>query len=133
MARVGILGAGSWGIALSTVLHKNGHDVTVWSILEDEVQLLRKNREHKEKLPGVMIPEEIVFTSDLKETVPGRDVLIMAVPSPYVRSTAHLIASMVTNGQIIVNVAKGIEDNTLYTLTQIIHEEIPNASLIVNM
>ncbi|MBR4169560.1 MAG: glycerol-3-phosphate dehydrogenase, partial [Lachnospiraceae bacterium] len=74
MARVGILGAGSWGIALSTVLHKNGHDVTVWSILEDEVQLLRKNREHKEKLPGVMIPEEIVFTSDLKETVPGRDV-----------------------------------------------------------
>ena len=131
MARVGILGAGSWGIALSTVLHKNGHDVTVWSILEDEVQLLRKNREHKEKLPGVMIPEEIIFTSDLKEAVPGRDVLIMAVPSPYVRSTAHLIASMVTNGQIIVNVAKGIEENTLYTLTQIIHEEIPNASLAV--
>ncbi|MCR5269327.1 MAG: NAD(P)H-dependent glycerol-3-phosphate dehydrogenase [Lachnospiraceae bacterium] len=131
MARVGILGAGSWGTALSLVLHKNGHEVTVWSILEEEVQMLRKNREHKEKLPGVIIPEEISFTSDLKETVLGRDVLIMAVPSPYIRSTAHLIASMVTDGQIIVNVAKGIEEKTLDTLTQVIHEEIPNASLAV--
>ncbi|MBO4902622.1 MAG: NAD(P)H-dependent glycerol-3-phosphate dehydrogenase [Lachnospiraceae bacterium] len=131
MASVGILGAGSWGTALSMVLHKNGHQVCVWSILEEEVKMLRENREHKEKLPGVHIPEEIVFTSDLKETVQGRDVLIIAVPSPYVRSTAHLIAPMVKDSQIIVNVAKGIEESTLYTLTQIIHEEIPNASLAV--
>ncbi len=131
MAKVGILGAGSWGVALSLVLCKNGHEVTVWSVLEEEVEMLRREREHKEKLPGVRLPDEIVFTSDLRETVPGRDALIMAVPSPYVRSTAHLVSPMVHKGQIIVNVAKGIEEDTLYTLTQIIHEEIPNASLAV--
>ncbi len=131
MAKVTVLGAGSWGVALSIVLSRNGHEVTVWSILEDEVNMLRKDREHKEKLPGVEIPENIDFTSDLKEAVCGRDVLIMAVPSPYVRSTAHLIAAFVKEGQIIVNVAKGIEENTLETLTQIIKEEVPKASLAV--
>ena len=131
MARVTVLGAGSWGVALSIVLSRNGHEVTVWSILEDEVNMLKKDREHKEKLPGVKIPEDISFTSDLKEAVCGRDVLIMAVPSPYVRSTAHLIAAFVKEGQIIVNVAKGIEENTLETLTQIIRDEVPKASLAV--
>ena len=131
MAKVCILGAGSWGVALSVVLARNGHDVTVWSILEDEVKMLQKEREHREKLPGVTIPDKVRFTSNLKEAVPGSNVLIMAVPSPYVRSTAHLIASMVTSGQIIVNVAKGIEEETLETLTTIIHEEIPKASLAV--
>ena len=131
MAKVCILGAGSWGVALSVVLARNGHDVTVWSILEDEVKMLQTEREHREKLPGVTIPDKVRFTSNLKEAVPGSNVLIMAVPSPYVRSTAHLIASMVTSGQIIVNVAKGIEEETLETLTTIIHEEIPKASLAV--
>ncbi|MBP5383685.1 MAG: NAD(P)H-dependent glycerol-3-phosphate dehydrogenase [Lachnospiraceae bacterium] len=131
MAKIGVLGAGSWGTALSVVLNKNGHDAVVWSILEEEVEMLNTEREHKEKLPGVKLPDGIVFTTDLKKTVVGSDVLIMAVPSPYVRSTAHLIASMVKDKQIIVNVAKGIEENTLYTLTQIIHEEIPNATLAV--
>ena len=131
MAKVGILGAGSWGVALSLVLCKNGHEVTVWSVLEEEVEMLARDREHKEKLPGVHLPEEIRFTSDLKETVRGKDALIMAVPSPYVRSTAHLVSPLVTKGQIIVNVAKGIEEETLHTLSQIIHEEIPKASLAV--
>ena len=131
MAKVCILGAGSWGVALSVVLARNGHNVTVWSILEDEVTMLKKEREHKEKLPGVKIPEQVSFTSNLKEAVPGSDVLIMAVPSPYVRSTAHLIASFATSGQIIVNVAKGIEEDTLETLTKVIQEEVPRASLAV--
>ena len=131
MAKIGILGAGSWGIALSLVLNRNGHEVTVWSILEEEVAMLREKREQEEKLPGVKIPEEILFTSDLKEVVPDKDLLVMAVPSLYVRSTAHLIAAYVKEGQIIVNVAKGIEENTLETLTDVIHEEIPKAALAV--
>ena len=131
MAKVGILGAGSWGVALSVALNRNGHEVTVWSVLEDEVKMLQNNREHKEKLPGVRIPDEIKFTSNLKEAVPGTDVVVMAVPSPYVRSTAHLIADLVKKDQIIVNVAKGIEEDTLDTLTQIIHEEVPQALLAV--
>ncbi len=131
MAKIGILGAGSWGIALSLVLNRNGHEVTVWSILEEEVAMLREKREQVEKLPGVKIPEEVIFTSDLKEAVIGKDLLVMAVPSLYVRSTAHLIASYVEDGQIIVNVAKGIEESTLDTLTTVIQEENPKASLAV--
>lgn len=131
MAKVGVLGAGSWGIALSKVLNDNGHDVCVWSIVEDEVNMLNKYHEHKDKLPGVILPEEIKFTTNLKEVIPNKDAIIMAVPSPYVRSTARLISPYVYNGQVIVNVAKGIEEESLYTLTQIIHEEVPKAYLAV--
>lgn len=131
MAKIGVLGAGSWGIALSKVLHDNGHEVIVWSIVDDEVKMLNEFHEHKEKLPGVILPEDIKFTTDLKEVIPMRDALIMAVPSPYVRSTARLISPYVYNGQVIINVAKGIEEETLYTLTQIIHEEVPKAYLAV--
>ena len=67
MAEIGVIGAGSWGTALAVVLAHNGHNVTVWSILEDEVEMLTKEHEHKDKLPGVKIPETISFTTDLKQ------------------------------------------------------------------
>ena len=72
MANVGIMGAGSWGTALALLLHKNGHQVTVWSISEEEVEMLSTKREHVSKLPGVKIPEDMVFTSDLEAAVKGR-------------------------------------------------------------
>jgi glycerol-3-phosphate dehydrogenase (NAD(P)+) len=127
MAKIGIIGAGSWGIALSRVLAKNGHDVTVWSIIEDEIKMLEENREHLTKLPGVKLPESIVFTTDLQAAVTEKDMLVMAVPSPYTRSTAKSMAPFVKEGQLIVNVAKGIEDGTYMTLTDIIEQEIPQA------
>ena len=65
MAKVGIMGAGSWGTALSLLLHKNGHDVTVWSINADEVEMLSKEREHKSKLPGVRLTEDMKFTTNV--------------------------------------------------------------------
>ena len=65
MARIGILGAGSWGTALAILLHDNGHDVTVWSIHEKEVEMLNTTRRHESKLPGVEIPEGILFTTDM--------------------------------------------------------------------
>ena len=131
MAKVTVVGAGSWGIALSIVLHDNGHDVTVWSIVESEIEMLKKEHEHKDKLPGVILPDDILFTSDLKEAVHQRDVLVLAVPSPYTRSTARLLSSVYEEGQIIVNVAKGVEETTLMTLSQIIEEEIPTAKVAV--
>jgi len=131
MAKVGICGAGSWGTALSLVLSNNGHQVTVWSIVDDEIKMLNEYREHKDKLPGVKLPQNITFTTNLKDTILDKDCLVMAVPSPYVRSTARLMSSYVSKDQIIVNVAKGIEESTLYTLTQIINEEIPNAKIAV--
>ncbi len=131
MAKISIIGAGSWGIALSLVLHKNGHEVTIWSIMEAEIEMLKKEHEHKEKLPGVRLPEDMLFTTDLKEAVWGRELLVLAVPSPYTRSTAHLLGNVAQKDQIVVNVAKGIEENTLDTLTDIIKEEIPQVKIAV--
>ena len=125
MANVGIMGAGSWGTALALLLHKNGHKVTVWSISEEEVEMLSKEREHKSKLPGVKLPEDMEFTSDLEAALTGRDFIVMAVPSPFTRSTAKKMCPYIKEGQIIVDVAKGIEESTLMTLSQQIEQEIP--------
>lgn len=131
MADISIIGAGSWGTALALLLHKNGHRVTVWSIVESEIKMLSTEREHKDKLPGVKLPEDMEFTTDLEAAVTGRDILVLAVPSPYTRSTSHNMQPYVKEGQMIVNVAKGIEENTLLTLSQIIEEEIPQAEVAV--
>lgn len=131
MIRVGILGAGSWGTALALLLHKNGHDVTVWSIDKAEVAMLQKEREHKSKLPGVRLPEEIQITNDLEEGMKDKDFLVLAVPSVFTRSTARSMKPFLKPGQKIVNVAKGIEENTLMTLSEQIEEELPEADVAV--
>ncbi len=129
--KIGVIGAGSWGIALTSILRKNGHDVTVWSILQDEVDMLTKEREHKTKLPGVILDEAVLFTTDLEKTVKENDILVMAVPSPFVRSTSKSMKEFVKDNQIIVNVAKGIEESTLMTLSEVIEQEVPNARVCV--
>ncbi len=127
----GIIGAGSWGIALAALLEKNGHKVTVWSALPEEIDMLNKEHEHKTKLPGVILKDDISFSKDLKETVEGADLLVLAVPSPFVRSTCQKMKSFVKKDQIIVSVAKGIEEATLKTLSEVIEEEIPQADVTV--
>ena len=131
MAKVSVIGAGSWGTALALLLYKNGHDVTVWSYQEEEVRMLSEKREHVSKLPGVKIPEGIFFTADIKEAVEEKDVVVLAVPSIHVRNTAKKINPYVKDGQILVDVAKGIEEDTLMTLSQQIEEEIPQADVAV--
>ena len=131
MAKISMIGAGSWGIALAVLLYQNGNEITVWSIIEDEITMLKREREHRDKLPGVKLSEEIEFTTDLEAAIKGRDILVLAVPSPYTRSTAHSMQPYVEPGQIIVNVAKGIEEKTLMTLSEIIAEEIPQAEVAV--
>ena len=130
MAKIGIIGAGSWGIALSLLLHNNGHQVTVWSALESEIEELNANREHH-SLPGVMLPEGILFTANLKNAMDHKELLVTAVPSVYVRGTAGKMREFYENGQIIVNVAKGIEEATLMTLSEVIEQEIPGANVAV--
>ena len=131
MANVGVMGAGSWGTALALLLHSNGHQVTVWSVNEVEVELLSIEREHKSKLPGVKIPEDMVFTSDMETAIKEKDFLVLAVPSAFTRGTARNMKPFVKEGQIIVDVAKGIEEDTLMTLSQQIEEEIPQANVAV--
>lgn len=131
MAKIGVIGAGSWGTALSILLHHNGHQVTVWSISQEEVDMLNTTRRHESKLPGVEIPEGISFTTDLKMTMEGQDVLVLAVPSPFIRSTSRMMREFVREGQIIVNVSKGIEEGTFYTMTDIMEEEMPGIDAAV--
>lgn len=130
MAKVSILGGGSWGIALAVLLHKNGHEITVWSALEAEIEMLKEKHEHK-MLPGVRLSEDTIFTTDDREAVEGQDLLVMAVASSFTRSTAHRLSALVAPGQKILNVAKGIEEHTLMTLSEIIEQEIPQADVAV--
>ena len=131
MSKVSVIGAGSWGTALAVVLNNNGHDVTVWSIVEAEINMLKDKREHIDKLPGVKLPENMIFTTDLKEACTDMDMLVLAVPSPYTRSTAKLMKSLVADNQLIVSVAKGVEEDTLMTLSEIICDEIPQCRVAV--
>lgn len=131
MANVSVIGAGSFGISLAVLLHKNGHDVTVWARNPEEIKKLSKDREHKSKLPGVKLPDTMVFTSEIKEAVIDKDFIVFAVPSTAVRGVARNIRPFVKDGQIIVDVAKGIEESTLMTLSEQLEEEIPNANVAV--
>jgi len=128
MSNVGVLGAGTWGMALARMLHNNGHRVCVWSALSREVEEFSTTRRHP-NLPGMVIPEGIAFTGEISEVCKGRDVLLFAVPSPFVRNTARLAAPYIVDNQIIVDVAKGIEADTLLTMTQIIAQEIANPTV----
>ena len=128
MKKIGVLGAGTWGMALARMLCVNGHEVTVWSAIEQEVDQFSATRQHP-NLPGMIIPEQIVFTKDIANVCTGMDILLFAVPSVFVRATAKKAAPYVTDGQIIVDVAKGIEADTLKTMTQIIADEIKNPAV----
>ena len=131
MRRIGVLGAGTWGMALARMLCVSGHQVTVWSALEQEIDQLSATRQHP-NLPGMEIPEEICFTKEIREVCSDKDVLLFAVPSVFVRSTARQAKPYIRAGQIIVDVAKGIEAETLFTMTRIIEDELrdPTVKLV---
>ena len=131
MADVSVLGAGSWGTALAILLNDNGHNVTLWSVIEEEVNMLLEKREHISKLPGVKIDEKISITNNVEDATKNKDMIVLAVPSVYTRGTAKMIAPFIKDGQIIVNVAKGIEEATLFTLSEVIEDEIKNATVAV--
>ncbi len=126
MAKIGIIGAGSWGTAISVLLHGNGHEVVLWSALPQEIEELREKHEHR-NLPGVILPGDIVFTADLREAMADKEMLVLAVPSVYTRKTAASMRAYLKPGQLVVNVAKGIEESTLMTLSEIIGQELDGA------
>lgn len=131
MSSVSFLGAGSWGTALAVMLAKNGHDVTIWSAISSEIDMLEQNREHKHRLPGVKLPASIQLTRDMEEACTDFDLIVFSVASPFVRETAKKACGLMGAGQRIVNVAKGIENDTLKTLRDVILEEIPQADVAV--
>ena len=131
MEKIGVIGAGSWGIALANLLANNGHEVTVWSIIEDEINMLNSKHEHLDKLPGVKLNDTLKYTTNLEEAMKDKKILVLAVPSPFVRSTAHSMKEYYKEGQVIVNVAKGIEESTLMILTDVVEDEIKGSTVCV--
>ena len=130
MARVSVIGSGSWGTAVAIMLAENGHDVVIWSYFEEESAELKKHRENIPYLPGVKIPENVDFTSKIKDCS-NSDLIITAVPSHAMRSTAKALAEVVNDGQMILNISKGLEEGSFYTLSQILREELPNCDIAV--
>ena len=131
MNKITILGAGSWAMGISILLSNNGHDVTMWSAVPSEIELLKNDRENPKFLPGIKLPESIALTDDIDEGISGNDIIVMAVASKFVRSTAARLKDKLRPGQIIVNLAKGIEEGTLYTPKQVIEDELPQADVYV--
>lgn len=129
--KVGIIGAGSFGTACAILLSDNNYQVTMWSCIESEIQMLNEKREHVDKLPGVKLADSMIFTTDMKTAIEGMDFVVLAVPSVFTRSTAKQMKDFVAEGQIIVNVSKGIEENTCMILSDIIEEEVPQAEVTV--
>ena len=119
MANVTILGSGSWGLALALTLYDNKHNITIWSKFKDEANELKLNRKSK-FLPKIYIPEEIEITTKL-DSLKTADIVVIAVPSFAIRDTAKLLKNKKSG--IVVNVAKGLEEKTLKTLSQVIKEE----------
>jgi len=123
MDKIGVLGPGTWGAALARLLANKGYDVTVWSALGSEIDELNATRVHP-NLREMKIPDSIVFTKDIEEAASGKDLVVFAVASPYVRSVAKTAAPYLSQDQLIVDVAKGIEAGTLCTMSRIIEEEV---------
>ncbi len=121
--KIGILGAGTWGMALARMLCVSGHDVLVWSAIEQEIDNLSATRIHP-NLPGMKIPAELQFTKNIEDVCKDKDIVLFAVPSVFVRATAAKARPYVQEGQIIVDVAKGIEPDTLCTMTEILADEL---------
>ena len=130
MAKISVIGSGSWGTAVAVMLAKNGHNVVLWSYFEEESKELAENRENIPFLPGIKIPENVKFTWDINMCCDA-DLIITASPSHAMRNTAKTLKSAVRNGQIILNISKGIEEGTLYTMSQILKEELPNCEIAV--
>ena len=123
MKTIGVLGAGTWGMALARMLCNSGHDVTVWSAIGREMDEFSLTRKHP-NLPNMTIPEEIRFTKDVVEVCRQKDILLFAVPSVFVRSTTATARAYIPDGQIIVDVAKGIEPDTLLSMSEVISDEL---------
>lgn len=128
--KIAIIGSGTWGTALARIFYNQGNDVCLYSVFKQEVDELNKTRIHK-NLKDMLIPEGIVISHDAKLCIDNADYILLATPSIYIRSTLNLIKDYINDEQIIINVSKGIESNTLYTMSDIISEILPNNKIVI--
>ena len=131
--KIGILGAGGWGTALSILLSSNGHKVTLWEFQPNVAHVLATKRVNESLLPGVRIPDEVEITSELGQVVENAEIIVIAVPSHVVRSLTERMRSFSLQDKLVVSVAKGLENETLKRLSEVILENLPqlNSAQIV--
>ncbi len=133
--QIGVIGAGSFGIALAFLLSNNGHEVTVWSRSQASVDKLIAYHGNEEKLPGVILNDSVKFTSSMQQAVSGKDMVVLVVPSAHMRETVKLVAPFIDTESddqpIIVNCTKGIEESTLMVMSDVILDELPGARVCV--
>lgn len=122
--KIGIIGTGAYGLSLAMIFHENKCQVTAWTKFEEEKNQLEKNRRDDIKLPNIIIPEEIIFTTDLKETVINQDLIIIAIPAGFVDETVSKMASIMKKNQSICIASKGIENDTCAFLTEVLERYI---------
>lgn len=127
--KIAVIGSGSWGTAIAVLLANKGNDIYMWSWQQEETDRLNRDRENKEFLPGIKLPQNITCSHDMKECINGADVIVTAVPSPATRTTAKQMSALVSDGQKIVNISKGLEGEL--RLSEVYKEEIPQADIAV--
>jgi glycerol-3-phosphate dehydrogenase (NAD(P)+) len=126
--KISVLGAGGWGTTLAILLHYNGHNVTLWEFKKSYAKELNKKRVNTDYLPGVKIPKEIIITSDIEEASVDKNLIVMAVPSQFLRGVVKKIHYNNIEDTILVSVSKGIEKNTLMTMSQMLIDVFPHAN-----
>lgn len=131
MKNIAVMGSGSWGTALAILLHNNGHRVTLWSFLEKECVAINRDRENKEFLPGIDLPDDIEVTNDKEYALKEKDLIVIAIPSSFIRTNIEDFKPFITEDQIIVNVSKGLEQGTLLRLSEVINVVLPNNPVAV--
>ncbi|MBQ9375878.1 MAG: NAD(P)-dependent glycerol-3-phosphate dehydrogenase [Ruminococcus sp.] len=130
MADIAVLGSGGFGLALAILCCKAGHDVTVWSKFQDEIDAIKRAGELKAKLPGVKIPKKIKLTTDIT-CVKGKDMIIIGIPTAFARSVCEDAAQYIDKDTIVVNTAKGLENGTLKTMSTVTEESFPNNKIAI--
>jgi glycerol-3-phosphate dehydrogenase (NAD(P)+) len=120
--KISILGAGGWGLALGKALYENGHKAVIWTPSAEEAKLLAKKREYKDKLPGVKLPSEFIYSTDMAKATENADIIVFAVPSQFMESTSKLLGECKVPKKIptVVNATKGISEHSLKTMSEVI-------------
>lgn len=128
MKKIAVMGSGSWGIALAILLNRNGNEVKIWSYSQKESDEINLNRENKNCLPGIKIPNEILVSNDNKIILDGADFVIIAMPSKFIRENLQKFS--IPENSIIINVAKGIEEGTFLRISEIIEQVCRNKKIV---
>ena len=126
MKKMCVIGAGSWGSALALSLHKNNHKVFMWTRDNEQVKEINDTRKNSKFLPDIIFPEDLIVSNDLEEVIKDSEIIVLAVPSQAVRSVCKQIKPFVSDNQILVDVAKGLEKGTGLRLSDVVKEELPN-------